>query len=295
MKIKPFLKIMLNPFLIKERTSTSIVSRLYKAQANSTTASMKPPNILLYTPGKDSDEANNAITLVKSCLSPNFYTVYPITSAKFYRDPWAENTHTVVIWCSESYLSNHDNLGQVRKSLQNYLKIGGNVLLFNCFSIFNASTITFEPFSKVNVPFFVKTIHGQKESVSALYYPSHFITDASESPQPLHQINTKDHSQSVSVLVNAETCGKLAISMLPLLQNPAHESAGSAVNLLKQLLSSLGLKCIDSSSEISKLDQLSLKLAFLYSNSSSLQEKFITSIRNIPKFQLAPFNDATSI
>ncbi|XP_078491605.1 biotin--protein ligase [Ciona intestinalis] len=292
MKLFSLWKTMLNPFLYKDRTSSSVLTTVFKAQSgnackiNSNVTQMKPPNILLYSPGKQHEVSNGAIKLLQLYLAKHSYTLYPISTTSFRKDPWIKNTHTVIVWGCESFFSDKDNQAHTSNLLQSFITSGGNVLMFNYIPVCDHALFHVEKLPSLSGPLFVKQGEGKK-ALEQEYWPSFVLKGNAKS---MHQVNVDEKLLNVSMLHSTENAGKLSISMLPLLIGANDTTKPLVCSLLKQLLKSVGLNCCNDDGQIN-VNQMQQKISFLYSNTPQLQEEFLQSLQKVESFALIPFKD----
>ncbi|XP_076815831.1 biotin--protein ligase-like [Clavelina lepadiformis] len=232
---------MLNSFLSKNRTSGSEFALINKTagfgrvqvdrQASNTNP--KPPNILIYCPGHGS-QLPRYVDAVESCLSPDQYTVYPITSAKFASDPWIENTAALII----SPHGGIKNEREIRRHVDEYLKVGGKVLSFDVTFIEDVSIKSTDEFKVLDFGSeldCVLTKSDQNLSLPCKLWSGKAIY----ADKPLTQlIQVRFNGKTYSVAVSDSNSNHCIASTLSSL----NENEGSSQRILSYLLHHLGLK-----------------------------------------------------
>nr|XP_018669443.2 biotin--protein ligase isoform X2 [Ciona intestinalis] len=293
MKLFSSWKTMLNPFLYKDRTSSSVLNTVFKTQSdnvckiNPNVTQMKPPNILLYSPGKRHEVSDGAIKLLQLCLAKHSYTLYPISTTSFRKDPWIKNTHTVIVWGCESFFSDKDNQTHTSNLLKSFITSGGNILMFNYIPVSEPSPFHVEKLPIISGPLFIKQ-GEEKKVLEQKYFPSFVLKGNAKS---IHEVIVDEKLLNVSMHHSTENTGKLSISTLPLLVGANDTATNPMVcSLLKQLLKSVGLNCCDDDVQVI-VNQMQQKIAFLYSNTLQLQEEFLQSLQKIESFALIPYNN----
>ena len=134
------------------------------------TASSKPPNVLIYTGTKDSD--NKKFSVVKQALAQvlnlHSYVIYRLYEQQITSHPWIENTALLVLGNSDPVSS------KVQQVFVEYLRGGGQV--FGLCSPFTCQVIK-KPWDEQFKPFIasVKVNHPeQAQKFLALCEPFYF-------------------------------------------------------------------------------------------------------------------------
>jgi len=126
---------MLNPVTIRNRTALSEnyfsnFSRKNMYEKKDVIISndlVKSPNIVVY--GTESQShLKDCVKNIEHCLAVSCYTVYPISSVKFFTEPWLENTKALVILNSPFQQT---DVFSIQNIVQKYLTVGGKVLSFS--------------------------------------------------------------------------------------------------------------------------------------------------------------------
>ena len=138
------------------------------------TPSSKPPNVLIYTGTKDSD--NKKFSVVKQALAQvlnfNSYVIYRLHEQQVTSHPWIENTALLV-------LGNNDPVSsKFQETLVEYIRGGGQI--FGLCSSFTRQVIK-KPWDEQLKPFIasVKMCHpelpdGESQKFLALCEPYYF-------------------------------------------------------------------------------------------------------------------------
>jgi len=142
-------QIMIDPFLYKARTSSSVMQSLgqtgiHRSFCSSTPLCSKPPNVLLYGPGQSALSAKRAVACLEACLAQNRYTVYSINTTSFKTDPWPENVMLLVVWASAYFMNESNNLEELLAKVERYQQMGGKVLWLGRYLSSNALTYNAE-------------------------------------------------------------------------------------------------------------------------------------------------------
>lgn len=90
----------------------------------------KPPNILLFSPGREKIEVSLVMQMLENCLASDRYILYPINLNGFYNDPWLENTELLILWASNKFSADSKSQNQIQTKVRQYLACGGKVLNF---------------------------------------------------------------------------------------------------------------------------------------------------------------------
>ena len=125
-------------------------SLLKHSFSNPSSGSIKPTNVLIYSPGS-CQHISKVVQAVQNSLAPNCYTCYSVFTSALLKEPWTESTKAVIILNTLAHLSPSD-ISNVKALLNNFLLHGGKLLNFSV-DVFN------KPFLKQSTCF--KNYSGQ--------------------------------------------------------------------------------------------------------------------------------------
>ena len=126
---------MFNSVMMKKRTTSSKnyfsnflqKSLLEKEEKKIANDRVKPPNVVVYGAESQSHIAK-CVRSIENCVGRSSYAVYPISSAKFFSEPWPENAKVLVVLNSSF---KQGDILSLQNIVQKYLSIGGKVLSFS--------------------------------------------------------------------------------------------------------------------------------------------------------------------
>ena len=128
---------MINPFLYKARVANTGVTSVKTLFSNngshrgSEHKATKPPNVLLYTPGRSVEVTEKTVKLLETCLVDDHYVVYSISTKRLHSEPWMDNVCGLIVWPSDSVLSDDPFVHHTKAKIKEFVDSNGKLLSFS--------------------------------------------------------------------------------------------------------------------------------------------------------------------